>query len=131
MSNTLRLHGLQHARTMLLYNRSKICCQEEEARYKLEAPAKAGSKSGVGLKEHRAGMGDESLDKGGSKTPFCQVALVVRNPPAITQDMRDAGSSPALGRSPGEGHGNPLQYSCLENPMDRGAWRAGVAKSRT
>ena len=44
------------------------------------------------------------------------------------------GSIPGLGRSPGGGHGNPLQYSCLENPMDRGAWRAavhGVAKSRT
>ena len=46
----------------------------------------------------------------------------------------DLGSIPGLGRSPGEGNGNPLQYSCLENPMDRGAWRAtvhGVAKSRT
>ena len=44
----------------------------------------------------------------------------------------DVGSIPRLGRSPGEGNGNPLQYSCLENPMDRGAWRAtvhGVAKS--
>ena len=46
----------------------------------------------------------------------------------------DLGSIPGLGRSPGEGNGNPLQYSCLENPMDRGAWWAtvhGVAKSRT
>ena len=46
----------------------------------------------------------------------------------------DPGSIPGLGRSPGEGNGNPLQYSCLENPMDRGAWLAtvhGVAKSRT
>ena len=46
----------------------------------------------------------------------------------------DLGSIPGLGRSPGEGIGNPLQYSCLENPMDRGAWWAtvhGVAKSRT
>ena len=46
----------------------------------------------------------------------------------------DPGSIPGLGRSPGEGNGNPLQYSCLENPMDRGAWRAtvhGVAKSQT
>ena len=46
----------------------------------------------------------------------------------------DLGSNPGLGRSPGEGNGNPLQYSCLENPMDRGAWWAtahGVAKSRT
>ena len=46
----------------------------------------------------------------------------------------DLGSIPGSGRSPGEGNGNPLQYSCLENPMDGGAWRAavhGVAKSRT
>ena len=46
----------------------------------------------------------------------------------------DLGLIPGLGRSPGGGHGNPLQYSCLENSMDRGAWRAtvhGVAKSRT
>ena len=50
------------------------------------------------------------------------------------EDVGDMGSIPASGRSPGVGHGNPLQYSCLENPMDRGAWQAtvhGVAKSRT
>ena len=41
-------------------------------------------------------------------------------------NARDLGSIPGLGRSPGEGNGNPLQYSCLENPMDRGAWRATV-----
>jgi len=51
---------------------------------------------------------------------------VVKNPPADAGDVRDAGSIPGLGRSPGGGHGNPLQYSCLENPMDRGAWRATV-----
>ena len=50
------------------------------------------------------------------------VVLVVKNPPANAEDTRDSGSVPGLGRSPGEGHGNPLQYSCLENPMDRGAW---------
>ena len=51
-----------------------------------------------------------------------------------TCNVGDLGSIPELRRSPGEGHGNPLQYSGLENPMDRGAWRAtvhGVAKSRT
>ena len=50
------------------------------------------------------------------------------------QETRDSGSIPGLGRSPGGGHGNPLQYTCLENPMDREAWRAtvhGVTKSRT
>ena len=53
-----------------------------------------------------------------------QVALVIKNPPAIAGDVRDTGSIPGSGRSPGGGHGNPLQYSCLENPMDRGAWWA-------
>ena len=51
-------------------------------------------------------------------------ALVVRNPSANAGDTRDAGSIPESGRTPGGGHGNPLQYSCLENPMDRGAWQA-------
>ena len=57
---------------------------------------------------------------------------MVKNPLANT-DVRDAGSVPGWGRPLGEGHGNPLQYSCLGNPMDRGAWQAtvhGVAKSR-
>ena len=55
-----------------------------------------------------------------------QVVLVVKNLPAYAGDIRDAGSIPGLGRSPGGGHGNPLQYSSLENPMDRGAWQATV-----
>ena len=56
---------------------------------------------------------------------------VVKNPPANTGD---AGSVPGLGRFPGEGNGNPLQYSCLEHPIDRGSWQAtvrGVAESNT
>ena len=52
------------------------------------------------------------------------MTLVVKNPPANAGDIRDLGSVPGLGRSRGEGDGNPLQYSCLENPMDRGAWQA-------
>ena len=62
----------------------------------------------------------------------CQVARVVKNPPANGADIRDAGSIPGSRGSSGGGHGNPLQYSCLENPKDRGAWQAtvhGVAKS--
>ena len=55
-----------------------------------------------------------------------QVALVVKNPPANAGDTRDGCSIPGLGRSPGEGHGNPLQCSCLENPMDSEAWQATV-----
>ena len=61
-------------------------------------------------------------------------ALVVKNRLANSGDVRDAGLIPGWGRSPGGGHGNPLQYSCLEDPTDRGAWRAmvhGVAKSDT
>ena len=49
------------------------------------------------------------------------MALVVKNPPASAEDIGDVGSIPGSGRSPGGGHGNPLQYSCPENPMDRGA----------
>ena len=49
------------------------------------------------------------------------MALVVKNLPADAGDIRDVGSIPGSGRSPGEGNGNPLQYSCLENPMDRGS----------
>ena len=59
---------------------------------------------------------------------------MVKNPPVNAGDIRDVGSIPGSGRSPGGEHGNPLQYSCLENPMDSGAWRDivhGVAQSRT
>ena len=55
-----------------------------------------------------------------------QVALVVKNLAANAGDLRHAGSIPGSGRSPGGRNGNPLQYSCLENPMDRGAWGATV-----
>ena len=54
------------------------------------------------------------------------MALVVKNLPAHSGDVRHAGSIPGSGRSPGEGNGNPLQDSYLESPMDRGAWRAAV-----
>ena len=56
---------------------------------------------------------------------------MVKNPPANEIDLRDAGSIPGSGRSPRGGRGNPLQYSWLENPMDRGVWWATVAKSHT
>ena len=59
---------------------------------------------------------------------------VVKKPPARAEDAGDTGSIPWSGRSPGGGNGNPLQHSCLDNPMDRGAWRAtvcGVIKSWT
>ena len=54
------------------------------------------------------------------------VAQLVKNLPASAEDSRDSGLIPGLGRSPGEGNGKPLQYSCLENSMGRGTWRATV-----
>ena len=55
------------------------------------------------------------------------VLLVVKKKmPSSAADVRDMGSIPGLGRSPGGGHGNPLQHSCLENPMQRGAWQTAV-----
>ena len=63
-----------------------------------------------------------------------EMALVIKNPPANAGDIRDVGLIPGSGRSLEGGHSNPLQYSCLENPMDRGAWWAtvhGVTKSQT
>ena len=74
---------------------------------------------------------------------FCSKTLILDTPldfpggsdgKASVYNAGDLGSSPGLGRSPGEGNGNPLQYYCLGNPMDRGGWQAtvcGVAKSRT
>ena len=68
---------------------------------------------------------------------YSQVALVVKNLPASAGDLREADMIPGLGRSPGEGNGSPLHYSCLENSIDWGAWQAGSwaargpAKSRT
>ena len=85
----------------------KYCCQVNELRYKSRIP--------------RFSSGT-------------QVLLVVKNPPANAGDIRDVGSIPGSGRFTVGEYGNPLQYSCLENPMDRGAWRAtvhGVAESRT
>ena len=72
----------------------------------------------------------------GTQTSFqaSQVVLVIKNPPANAGDIRDMGLTPVSGRSPGGGHGNPLQYSCLENPMDRGAWWLkvhGASKNQT
>ena len=55
-----------------------------------------------------------------------QVALVIKHPPVNAGDIRDMGLIPGLRRSPGGEHGNPLQYSCLGNPMNRGVWQAAV-----
>ena len=74
----------------------------------------------------------EARNKTLAKLPVCedegasQVALEVKNPPVNARDIKDYGLIPGLGRSSGEGHGNPLQYSCLENPMGRGVWMTTV-----
>ena len=76
----------------------------------------------------------KKLRKASEKERASQVVPVVKNLPANAGDLRAVGLIPGLGRFPGEGQGNPLQCSCLENPMDRGAWRATVhmvTKSRT
>ena len=66
-----------------------------------------------------------SGDMGGAS----QMALVVKNPPANAGDIRDMSLIPGSGRSPGGGHGNPLQYSFLGNSMDRGAWWPAVHRA--
>ena len=69
---------------------------------------------------------DENVPKSIRVMAAHLVVLGVKNLPANARDARDTGSIPGLGRSPGGGHSNPLQYSCLENPEDRGAWWATV-----
>ena len=59
-----------------------------------------------------------------SSRSVSQAVLMVKNLPVNAGNMRDVGSIPGFGRSLGGGHGHPLQYSCLENPMDSGAWKA-------
>ena len=81
------------------------------------------------------GTGDVNRPKPSVTFPSgaSQMALVVKNLPTDARDTRDVGSNPGSGRSPGRGNGHPLQYSCLQSPMDRGAWWGtvhGVAKSR-
>ena len=78
--------------------------------------------------------GDKAKKMGWAQKTSMLVMLVVKNLLANARDPRDADPIPGLGRSPGEGNGNSLQYSCLKNPMDKRAWWATVqrvAKSQT
>ena len=78
--------------------------------------------------------GDKAKKMGWAQKTSMLVMLVVKNPLANARDPRDTDPIPGLGRSPGEGNGNSLQYSCLKNPMDKRAWWATVqrvAKSQT
>ena len=68
----------------------------------------------------------DGLSRGYHMVGASQVVLAVKNLPVNAGDVRETGSIPGLGRCPGGGHGNPLQYSCLQNPMDGGAWGATV-----
>ena len=89
-----------------------------------------GWEEGIG-REFRRGM-YSAVFKTDKQQGASQVVLVVKNPPPNAGDLRNVGPIPGSGGSPGEGNSNPLQYSCLENPMDRGAWQVtvhGVAKS--
>ena len=82
-----------------------------------------------GVTQSRTRLKRLSSSSSSSGVPWrFQAAPVVRNPLASTGDMN---SIPRSGRSPGGGHGNPLQYSCLENPKDRGAWQAGLQRADT
>ena len=82
----------------------------------------------------RINLEDMMLSEIGPSQKTSQAALVVKNPPVSARNIRDPSSIPGSGRSLGGGHGNPLQYSCLENPVDGRAWWAtvhGITKSRT
>ena len=91
------------------------------------------------VKDQLTSLNGYRLQKNSSRTNISPIWGLLHFPggsegKASACDAEDPGSIPGLGRSPGEGNGNPLQYSCLENPMDRGAWRTtvhGVAKSQT
>ena len=101
--------------------------------WRIPGMGEPGGLPSVGL--HRVGYDWSDLAAAAARSLWAsQVALVVKNLPASAGDVRDSGSIPGSGTSPGGGQGNPLQYSYVENPMDRGAWRATVhrvAQSRT
>ena len=83
---------------------------------------------------YKGGKGCPGLVTGIRDALTTRASLVAQDSKELTCNVGDLGLIPALGRSPGGRHGNPLQYSCLENPMDRGAWWAavrGVTKSQT
>ena len=77
----------------------------------------------LGIQEALTFLSEPQAEIGGFPS-----GAVVKNLPANAGDTGDVGLIPGLGRSPGGGHSNPLQYSCMENPMDRGAWRATVLR---
>ena len=85
---------------------------------------------GIRLRLQRKEEGCECMWHDNPNYWASQVALVVKDLPANAGDIRDTSLIPGLGRSSGEGNGNPRQYSCLQNPMDRGAWQVTVQGHR-
>ena len=85
-----------------------------------------GLQPGFEGKERPAVPAASSVNRGWDLIWPSLMAQTIKNPPANAGDVRDEGLTPGSGRSPGEGNGNPLQYSCLGNPMDRRAWWATV-----
>ena len=102
----------------------------------LPTPIKSSNESKVqrGKKQYCIGIWNVRFMNQGKlevvKQEASQVVQAVKNPPANAGDIREQGSIPGSGMSPEGGHGNPLQYSCLENPTDGGAWGAAVHGSR-
>ena len=123
------LHLCQH---LLLYVSLVIPTHSSTLAWKIpwmEEPGRLQSMGSHRVRHDWSDLAAAAVDVGAS-----QVVLVVKNPPANARDTRKTGSIPWSERSPGGGNGYSLQYSCLENPMDRGAWQAtvhGVTKSQT
>ena len=110
------VHSLKALGTACTWNKSNIPVEKDKCRDFPDGPV---------VKNLSAREGTEV---------WSELVLVVKNPPAIAGDVRDAASIPGSGRSPGGGHSDPLQYSCLENPINGGAWQAmvhGVTESQT
>ena len=95
-----------------------------QARQKLGGPVPGQVGSSIGMLRELSGGHIYLVEM--TSNWVSQVALVVKNPPANAEDIRDVGLIPRSGKSLGGGKDNPLQYSCLGNPMDRGAWQATV-----
>ena len=122
VSDPLWPHGLEATRLLCPWNspgkNTRVCCH-----FLLQGifPTQ-GSNSGL-LQGRFLMFWATTYGRCYAKLWVSQVVLVVKNLPADERDTRDASSIPGSGRSPREGNGNPLHYSCLENLMDRGAWR--------
>ena len=96
----------------------------DPARDASSSPCFVGTRASAEVREFHTAQ-DGSEDESPKRNPTqSKVVLVVKNPPVTAGDIRDLDSIPGSRRSPGGGHGNPLQCSCLENPMDKGACQA-------